>query len=81
MEGKAKKRSNYYLDSTQNEIQEERKLTKKEWYDKNFSEKAGPMNMQKLKDWSKWFHANVPPNPFEKRKIPWKTIFIVLFNY
>ena len=55
-------------------------MTKKEWYNQNFSEKAGPMNMEQLKLWSKYFHNNVPPNPYKVRRVPWKTILIVIIH-
>lgn len=34
--------------------------------------------MTKLKEWGRYFHENIPPNPYERVKKPWKTILIVI---
>lgn len=73
--------SSYNLQNS-NETKQERKLSKKEYYEKNFSTKAGPLSMDKLKLWGRYFHNNIPPNPYQRRKYPWKTILIVsIFQY
>ncbi len=39
--------------------------------------RKGPVTTDMLRQMSKHFHYNVPPNPFYREKIPYKTIIIV----
>ena len=73
-----KKRTNYYLDDTSKlDVNEHAKPNNTK---PSFQDKSKPMSMSTLKEWSRYFHENIPPNPYYKRKIPWKTILIVILT-
>lgn len=38
------------------------------------------MSLGELRNWSRYFHDNVPPNPFYRLKIPYKTVAVVRFQ-